>query len=76
MLRRESQVKLALDAQVAALAPFLAELTLAWFHLGGQQVGLGLETLGLADVVLPLGPEEGLLVEQELVERAPANGPD
>ena len=54
-LRRQGQVALALDGQRVALARLLVELDVAGLAVLGQRVGLGLQGLGLAQVVGALG---------------------
>src|SRR5207245_1950357 len=66
-LRREGEVALPLDVHRGALARFLVELDIAWFHVGGELVGLRLQVLGLPGVGLTLGEQERALLVQELV---------
>src|SRR5262249_57191192 len=67
-LGREGQVPLALDGQGVALARLLVELDVAGLAVLGERVGLGLEGLGLAEVVGALALELLQLALQELVE--------
>ena len=69
-LGAQREVALALDGERVALARLLVELHVARLALGGQQVGLGLQRRGLADVGDPLVLERLDLAEEELVERA------
>ena len=68
--RREREVTLALDVDRVALARLLVELRVALLAFAREQVGLGRELVGLAEVAGPLGLES----LAELLERARRQG--
>src|SRR5690606_36593234 len=64
-LGRDGQFAIALDGQGVALARLPVELNVAGLAVLGERVGLSLQGLALAQLVLPLGLEQRQLADEE-----------